>query len=299
MPSLRERAPYLAYRAAAAVGRGLPAPLARATADTASLLAARAMPERRAMVERHLRRVCPELRGLALERSVQEAFASYGRYWLDSFRLPGTPPDVIDARMSYEGVDHLDAALALGHGVILAVPHLGGWDFGGAWLAAVGYPATAVVEAVEPPELFEWFVSLREALGMTVVPLGPQSATAVLRTLRAGGIALLVSDRDLQGHGIEVEFFGERTTLPAGPATLALRTGAPLMAAAVFLGRTDRHEGLILPPIDTRRSGGSLRDDVARVTQALAYDLEKLIRRAPEQWHLFQPNWPSDPGYGD
>ncbi len=294
MPRLRDRAPYLAYRAAAAVGRGLPFPLARATADTASLLASRAMPGRRAMVARHLRRVRPELEGLALERAVAESFASYGRYWLDSFRLPGTPADVIDARMSHVGVDHLDDALALGKGVILAVPHLGGWDFGGAWLAAVGRPPTAVVEPVEPPELFAWFVGLREALGMRIVPLGPRSATEVLRTLRAGGIVLLVSDRDLGGHGVEVELFGERTTLPGGPATLALRSGAPLMAAAVFLGRTGRHDGVILRPIDTSRGGGPLRDDVARVTQDLAHDLGKLIRMAPEQWHLFQPNWPSD-----
>ena len=89
-----------------------------------------------------------------------------------------------------------------------------------------------------------------------------------------------------------VEFFGEETTLPGGPALLALRSGAPLLPTAVYFeGR--RRRGIIGPPLDTTRRG-KLRDDVARITQDIAVELEALIRRAPEQWHLLQPNWPSD-----
>ena len=93
-------------------------------------------------------------------------------------------------------------------------------------------------------------------------------------------------------------FFGEETTLPAGPATLGLRTGAPILpVAAYFTPRYNGHHAVVRPPVPAERRGGGLRDDVARVTQHLAHELEHLIRRAPEQWHLFQPNWPSDPGY--
>ena len=100
------------------------------------------------------------------------------------------------------------------------------------------------------------------------------------------------------GGGVEVEFFGERTTIPGGPATLALRSGAPLLPTAVyFTDRTDGHLGVVRPPVDTTRTDARLRDEVARVSQALVAELEHLIRRAPHQWHLFQPNWPSDPGY--
>ncbi len=141
-----------------------------------------------------------------------------------------------------------------------------------------------------------WFVELRRSIGLTVVPLGPGAGTAVLRALKTGETVVLVSDRDLVGNGVEVEFFGERTTLPGGPATLALRTGAALLPTAVYVGRRGHHDGLILPPVATDRRG-TFREDVARVTQDLARQLETLIRRAPDQWHLFQPNWPSDPGY--
>ena len=100
------------------------------------------------------------------------------------------------------------------------------------------------------------------------------------------------------GFGQPLEFFGERTTLPAGPATLALRSGAPILPTAVyFTDRTDGHLGIVRPPVAAERTDAGLRADVVRVTQSLATDLEHLIRRAPHQWHLFQPNWPSDPGY--
>jgi KDO2-lipid IV(A) lauroyltransferase len=183
--------------------------------------------------------------------------------------------------------------LAAGNGVILALPHLGGWDFGGAWFASQGYKATVVVEPLEPPELFEWFADMRRAMGLEIVPLGPDAGTAILRRLKGGGIVGLVCDRDLAGTGVEVEFFGERTTLPSGPATLALRTGAPILPAAVYFTGRDGHHGLVRPPLAIERTG-KFREDVARVTQLLADEFEGLIRAAPWQWHLFQPNWPSD-----
>lgn len=292
--SLRTRAPFHAYRGAAAVARALPAPVASSAAAGLGRVIARAMKGRRAMLRRHLNRVHGgRLTDAELDRLVARGFESYARYWLESFRLPDTSPAEMDAAMSYEGVEHLEAALATGNGAIMALPHLGGWDFGGAWFASIGYPATVVVEALEPPELFEWFAAFRASLGLTVVPHGPDSGTAVLRTLRAGGMVGLVCDRDLTGTGIEVEFFGERTTLPGGPATLAVRTGAPLLPTAVYFEGRKGHRGVVRPPIPTDRRG-SLREDVARITQDLAHELELLIRRAPEQWHLLQPNWPSD-----
>jgi KDO2-lipid IV(A) lauroyltransferase len=151
---------------------------------------------------------------------------------------------------------------------------------------------------VEPPELAEWFVGLRASLGIEVVPLDSKAGTAYTRALGANRVLALLCDRDVAGGGVEVEFFGERTTLPAGPATLALRTGAPLVPATIYFTESGGHHGIARPPLDTTRRG-KLREDVARITQDLAHELEDLIRQAPEQWHLLQPNWPSDRSGGD
>ena len=296
--ALRPRLPSLLtwFRVGSALARILPDPVARAIGVCIGRCLYWRMPQRRAMFARHLRRVRPELGPAEVRAGVRASFDSYARYYVESFRLPWLGREAIERGLAHrEGYEHVLAGRDGGRGVIFALPHLGGWEWGGRWMADRGHPMTVVVEPLEPPELFEWFARFRQSLGMTVVPLGPGVVPACLRALKANGVLCLLSDRDLEGGGVEVEFFGERTTLPAGPATLALRIGAVLLPTAVYF-RGGGHAAVCLPPIDLRRTGG-LREDVARVTQELAYALEEVIRRAPEQWHLFQPNWPSDPGY--
>jgi lauroyl/myristoyl acyltransferase len=294
LSSWSERGPYYAYRTAGAIAEALPAGVASAMAWGLGKTVARTMRERRRMITRHLRRVHgDEVDDRALRREVQRAFDSYARYWMEAFRLTRYSPEYVDAHVSSEGMDHLDDALTLGNGAIVAITHLGNWDFGGAWLARRGTPLLAVVEDLQPPELFEWFADVRRAVGIGVVRLGPDAGTAVLRALKSNHIALLMCDRDVGGGGVEVDLFGERTRLPGGPATLALRTGAPLLPAAVYFEGESGHHALVRPPVSLARTG-RMRDDVARVTQALAREIEVLVRRAPEQWHIFQPNWPSD-----
>jgi lauroyl/myristoyl acyltransferase len=246
------------------------------------------------MVERNLRRALGEdVSEERMAEMVDAAFASYVHYWIESFRLPGTSTEDIDRGTVVIGYEHVAAAREAGTGAILALPHLGAWEWAAFWLNVVhGDPVTAVAEQIEPPELAEWFIGLRNQFGIEVVPFGPDAASACMRALRANRLLALPCDRDLSGTGVPVTFFGEQTTLPGGPATLALRTGAPLIPVSCYFDN-DRHLGIALEPLDTERRG-KLREDVARVTQDLADALEVLVRRAPDQWHLLQPNWPSD-----
>jgi lauroyl/myristoyl acyltransferase len=289
----------LAYRTGAIAAQVLPDSVGRSIARAAGVTAARlplpAISRRREMVGRHLRRVC----GGDLERRqhralVADAFASYGRYWAESLQLPNMSPAEIGARFSMEGFEHLEAVLDRGRGAIVALPHLGGWEWGGAYIANRGHRPTVVVETLEPPELFEWFRELRHQLGMEVVPADRHAAAAVLRALRANRIVCLLSDRSLSaGSGVEVTFFGERTHLPGGPATFALRTGAGILPAAVYFTARGGHRAVVRPPLRVEKTG-SMRADISRITQALAGELEGLIAAAPTQWHLMSPNWPSD-----
>lgn len=282
------------FQVGSALARRLPAPVLDATVRVGSFVAAPVVADRRRQVERNLRRVHgPDFGGLALRRAVAATFESYGRYWAESFRLPGLSPETLEAGITVDGWDHVEAARAAGQGVILALPHLGPWEWAGMWVARCrDVPISVVVEALEPADVYEWFVALREQLGMHVIPLGPSAGTEALQALRANHVVCLLCDRDLGGGGIDVELFGERTTLPGGPATLALRAGCPILPTAVYHDG-DTRVAVARPPLDTTRRG-KLRDDVARITQDLAGELEALIRRAPEQWHLLQPNWPSD-----
>ncbi len=288
------RTSYFAYRGAAAVANAVPESVGYPIAKTAARALAPFVGERRRLVARNLQRATDgALTGRALDRAVSDTFASYGRYWLELFRLSRDMQQSVEPRFSSRGFEHIANARAEGGGVILALPHLGGFDFAAGWLAGRGVAPTVVVEPVEPPELFEWFTSVRAAIGMEVVPLGPEAGRAILRALKGNRVVCLLSDRDLAGDGVPVDFFGERTTMPGGPATLALRTGAPLLAVGTYFRPNGRHFAQIGPPVPVQREG-RLRDDVSRITQELARRFEELIRMAPEQWHLMQPNWPSD-----
>jgi KDO2-lipid IV(A) lauroyltransferase len=291
----------IGYKLASMLARYTPAPLASGAAMALAPTFSLGMRDDRKMVERHLRKVDPTLTDFALRQAVQRAFQSYARYYLETFRLPALSARTINAGFSIEGFSHLEQALQDGKGAILALPHVGGWEWAGRWLCDQGYALTAVVEKLEPPDLYEWFVDMRTKMGVHVIPLDDRAGIAVQEALKMNRPVSLLCDRDIPREGVrsgvEVEFFGERTTVPAGPAFFALRTGAPLIpAAAYFTRRTDGHHTVVRPPLVVERQG-SLRDDVARITQTLITEMEVLIRRAPEQWHLFQPNWPSDPGY--
>ena len=294
----RSSATAVAYRSAARLARLTPGRLGQSGAKVLGAVAGALMGRRCATAERHQRRVSPELDHQALRARVRQACSSYIRYWFESFRVPHLSSTEVAAGFDIVGFERITAARAAGRGLILALPHLGGWEWAGRWLAEQGVPVTVVVERLDDDALFDWFVGLRAQLGMTVVPAGPEAGAAVTKALKANQAVCLLCDRDLHRGGVEVEFFGERTHLPAGPAMLGLRTGAPVIPAAVyFTDSYNGHQAVVRAPLDTRRSAEGLRADVARITQALAGELEVLIRRAPEQWHLFVPNWPSDPGY--
>jgi lauroyl/myristoyl acyltransferase len=288
---------FRTYRTLGRCLSALPEPVALVVANAVGDVLFHVRSDHRAMVSNNLLRVVgadpddPDDRA-TLERWARRSFRAYARYWVEGARLGRTSPVEVEQRTLVQGLNYLVEGMAAGKGVIMALPHVGSWEYGGAFLATQGLPMTAVAERIEPPELFEFFVEQRAAMGLTIVPLDAP-ASVISSTLRRGGLVGLLSDRDLAGNGIEVEFFGDTTTMPAGPATLALRTGAQLVTGAVYSGPGRDHRAVVEPPLDTTRTG-PLRKDVARLTQSIATRFEGLIRRAPEQWHVFQPLWLAD-----
>lgn len=284
----------VAYRLGATLARWLPSFVVDLLVELGARLAVRISPSRALIAGRNLARAQgrPAAEG-APHREVVALFRTYGRYWAESFRLPSRSPAVVDAGMQVTGYEHLARAVAEGRGPIVVMPHLGGWEWAAFWMTEVlGLRVSAVVENIEPPDLRDFFLGLRESIGIEVIILGPEAGMAVSAAIRRGNVVCLLADRDIEGNGVDVDFFGERTTLPAGPAVLAMRTGAALIPAAVYFDGS-RHHAVVRPPVPAERRDG-FRADVDRITAAVAIEFEELVRAAPEQWHLLQPNWPSD-----
>ena len=233
----------------------------------------------------------PELRALS-----REAVRSYARYWLEVFRLPVTPIERLTEGMRATG--HLPDAfeyLAQGRGVIFALPHMGNWDQGGAWIIRSGAVSfTTVMERLKPEALYEKFLAFRESLGMEVIPAsgGAKPYGILAQRLRAGKVVCLPCDRDVTGHGIEVEFFGESARMMAGPAALAVQTGAALMPAVLWFDEdgwgADVGAAIEVPPL------GDRKERIAAMTQQIARFFENGIREHPQDWHMLQRVFTAD-----
>ncbi|WNI14680.1 phosphatidylinositol mannoside acyltransferase [Actinacidiphila sp. ITFR-21] len=275
--------------------RTLPEPAARALGRTVADLAWRRRGEGVRRLEANLARVVPEAGPQGLRELSRAGMRSYLRYWMESFRLPAWSKERIRGGFDPADVHYLTDGLAAGRGVVLALPHMGNYDLAGAWVTTrLETPFTTVAERLRPETLYDRFVAYREGLGMEVLPhTGGAAFGTLARRLRAGGLVCLVADRDLSAGGVEVDFFGERTRMPAGPAMLAQQTGALLLPVTLWYDASPVMQGRVHPPVPVPE-GGDRPYRTRVMTQALADAYASGIAGHPQDWHMLQRLWLAD-----
>lgn len=278
------------YAAGWRVVREMPEPWARGIADAGARYAARGGgPEQ---LRKNLARVIGSDPAQVPDSLIRAALASYARYWREAFRLPSMDLPALADRLDkvFVGAEHFAAAHAAGRGAVMALPHSGNWDMAGVWLAQNYGTFATVAERLKPESLYDRFIEFREGLGFEVLPLtgGDRPPSEVLaERLRQNTFVCLMADRDLTRSGVPVEFFGEPTRMPAGPAKLAIETGAPLHPAHVYYDGAD-----CVVQIDDAIDTSS--GDVGVIIQALADRFAINIAKHPQDWHMLQPLWLAD-----
>ncbi|MTE18211.1 phosphatidylinositol mannoside acyltransferase [Streptomyces sp. TRM43335] len=267
------------------------AALGRAVADTAWRRRGQGV----LRLEANYARVVPDAGPEELAELSRAGMRSYLRYWMESFRLPVWSGRRIRESVEVEALHRLTDPLDSGRGVVLALPHMANWDLAGAYLTSgLGIPFTTVAERLKPETLYDRFVAYREGLGMEVLPhTGGAAFGTLARRLRAGGLVALVADRDLSSSGVEVTFFGETARMPAGPAMLALQTGAALLPAHLWFDDTPVMKGRVLPAVEPPEEG-TRREKAAAMTQAMADGFAAGIAEHPQDWHMLQRLWSAD-----
>jgi phosphatidylinositol dimannoside acyltransferase len=278
------------YAAGWRLVRAMPDLMARKVFEAGAYYAARGGgPEQ---LRKNLARVV----GVPVERVpdalIRASLVSYARYWREAFRLPSMDHRALGRQMHdrVQGNENIVSALDAGRGAVLALPHSGNWDMAGVWLVYAHGTFTTVAERLKPESLYRRFIDYRESLGFEVLPLsgGERKPYEVLaERLRDNRLVCLMAERDLTRTGVQVDFFGAPTRMPAGPARLAIDTGAALISVHSWFEGSGW--GIHMrPPLDTT-SG-----DVATITQMLADQFAAGIAAYPADWHMLQPQWLAD-----
>ncbi|KAA0101385.1 phosphatidylinositol mannoside acyltransferase [Mycolicibacterium sp. P1-18] len=280
----------LGYAAGWRVVRALPEFAARNAFEAGALYAARGGgPDQ---LRKNLARVLGVAPADVPADLIRASLASYARYWREAFRLPSMDHRLLARELDEAtiGGSHVAAALEAGRGAILALPHSGNWDLAGVWLTNTYGRFATVAERLKPESLYKRFLDYRESLGFEVLPLtgGPRPPFEILaERLRGNGLVCLMSDRDLTRSGVRVDLFGEPTMLPAGPAKLAMATGAALLPVHSYY----------TPDVAVTDIGAALdtsSGNVTAVTQVLADRFGANIAAHPADWHMLQPQWIAD-----
>jgi KDO2-lipid IV(A) lauroyltransferase len=294
-PRFVEKAAVIGYRSMSAVLGFTPPAISRAVIRSGNQLAYLAWPAKRRFSNANFGHVLglppdhPRVTRLALR-----AYGEYARYMVELMRLPSGPRPDLAASIEGEGVDSLVKGwTGAGRPMIVCAGHVGNNEAVAAAMASLGLPSNVVADDSAFPEIFEILRAQRESWGVHVIPW--RNLRELFTVLRRNELVALLVDWGYRADGIPVKLFGAWTTLPAGPATLAAKTGAiiaPMSVHRVPGGRFRVHvaEQFVVP--------SSHPADLQRATQRIADALEATIRSAPEQWYSFKPVWPMDPAEG-
>lgn len=273
----------LAFPAVTFLLRLIPRRVALGLGDLVADVCGLVCTSRRLAIDQNLLRTCPDASPSERRRLRSATFRHFVGTWIDFLRVPLLTRDATLSLVSWGTSGHLDAALRGRRGVVIVTPHLGALDLAGIYLAALGYPISVVVEDIDPA-LYRVWTRYRALTGMRVLSRR-RGVVAAYRALTRGNIVAVVSDRVIDGPGLEVDFCGDRRAVPMGPAAFALRTGA----AMIVLQMTRRSDGtgydLVTKPAVVAG------ETIEEVTRSIAAELVALIRGFPDQWFVFQPNW--------
>lgn len=300
---VRERVLSVAFTAGWSLVCRLPESWARALFNVGADIAWRRQGRGVRILEGNLTRIlrtdsAGSVDGKELRALSRKVLRSYARYYLEAFRLQTIPRErIVDGmHVNRPPVDLALRHLKNGRGVIFALPHMGDFEHAGLWINLAGAESfTTVAERLEPESVFRKFVAFRESLGMEVLPTtgGANPFGVLANRLRVGRLVCLVADRDLSDTGVEVDFFGEKALMPAGPAALAVQTGAALMPVSCWFVGEDEWGAHVYDEIAVP-ADGTRHEKIAAMTQQMATVFEQAIREHPENWHMLQKVFVAD-----
>ncbi len=287
---------YRAFKAVQSIVERLPHSWAYALAVIAARFAWWFSPLARPRLEYNLKIACPELENdpAALRRLSWLNFRNHAKAYADLMMLPRTHVEMMRPRLKVQGWEYLEEARALGKGVLVVSCHMGSYEVCAAIWSATLAPVSFFAEELEPRALFEWYRDTRARLGISVLPLDFGGIRKVLQALQDQEMVITAIDRDIAGTGYLMPFFGKMTSIPLGPAAIALRLGTPLFPVCVYRLPDDSYMAEGAPLVQAIPTGNPRADQVRATAEVLRH-IERFIKQHPEQWHVPHRIWSGSP----
>jgi phosphatidylinositol dimannoside acyltransferase len=286
-----EKAAIYGYRTGAWVMGRLPVPVARGIVSVLLQASFVLWPKKRRFVNDNFAHILGRPpTSLEVRRKAFAAYRAYARYVVELMRLPRLTDDEAATLVDTSTLLPLEEYWkASGKGLILTTAHIGNLEGVARGIARHGWPIAAIADDSSFPELFEHLRRQRKAWGVELIPW--RNLRELYGWLKRKEILGLIIDWGYRPDDIPVRMFGAWTTLPAGPAALAAKTGSPIVHIAIR--RSDDRRRFIVTYGDPIVVASTEPAEIQRATQAIADALAATIAAAPEQWYSFKPLWPA------
>lgn len=219
--------------------------------------------------------------------AARRAFRNYAKYLADMMRIGGAPDAEGAGFIRIENVEVLAGGRAEGKGLLLCTAHIGGMDLIGPGLRRSGEALHVVADDTTYGRLYDHLAAARAR--QRIFLIGWRNLRSLFRVLRDNGNLVLFCDGGYRRGDVPVDWCGEATTFPIGPATLAAKTGAPMLPVACRRTHDDRLVARGLPVVYCHSSDPA---EIQRATQAVADALGDVIADDPGQWYMFRSVWP-------
>jgi len=287
---------YRAFKAVQSVVERLPRSWAYALAIMAARFAWLFSPLARPRLDYNLRVACPELQKneRELRRISWLNFRNHAKAYADLMMLPRANVDSMRPLLQVNGMENLEAARALGRGVLAVSCHMGSYEVVSAIWSTTLSPVSFFAEELEPRALFEWYRDTRARLGISVLTLDVGGIRKVLQALRDEEMVITAIDRDITGTGHVMPFFGHLAPIPLGPAAISRRLGTPLLPVCVTRLPDDSYLAEATPLVMVEETDNPKADQI-RATEQVLRRIEMFIQSHPEQWHVPHRIWDGSP----
>lgn len=237
----------------------------------------------------------PEANEKEIRKIGRACFSNLGKGLFELINLPKLNKDNIDRIVNIEGEEYINHVLKKGKGYIFVTGHIGNWELMGAAFGMKGYKVNVIAAPLYDSRINELLIKQRAFHNVRVIQRGAEDVKReIIKALHNNESLTMLIDQDTKVPGVFVDFFGRKAYTPSGAASIAMRTGAPVLMGFIKRLPDNTHKIQIKEPLKLINSGNKDADIEAN-TALFTKMIESEIKKDPDQWVWMHNRWKKSP----